>query len=151
MSRHITLVGEGGVEPPPSCLDRNLNPARLPIPPLARAEPRDASKRPVTGPDGRVRAGAARMGRAGSTTRDRKVTLRSQPYDAVFSPTAGRPRPSPTGRSCPTGTVPPVTARPPTGAAIFCLQDVIWPSVQLLPFDLATTVHATPLRIDVEM
>ncbi len=30
------LVGEGGLEPPQSCLHRNLNPARLPIPPLAR-------------------------------------------------------------------------------------------------------------------
>ncbi len=30
-------VGEGGVEPPPGCPDRILNPARLPIPPLARA------------------------------------------------------------------------------------------------------------------
>jgi site-specific DNA recombinase len=36
-SSKTTLVGEGGVEPPPSCLDRILNPARLPIPPLARA------------------------------------------------------------------------------------------------------------------
>jgi hypothetical protein len=31
-------VGEGGVEPPPGCPDRILNPARLPIPPLARVE-----------------------------------------------------------------------------------------------------------------
>ena len=29
-------VGEGGLEPPRSCDHRNLNPARLPIPPLAR-------------------------------------------------------------------------------------------------------------------
>ncbi len=38
-----TLVGEGGVEPPPGCPDRILNPARLPFPPLARERP-DASK-----------------------------------------------------------------------------------------------------------
>ena len=31
------LVGEGGLEPPRPCGHRNLNPARLPIPPLARA------------------------------------------------------------------------------------------------------------------
>jgi hypothetical protein len=37
-SSNAALVGEGGVEPPPSCLDRILNPARLPIPPLARGE-----------------------------------------------------------------------------------------------------------------
>src|ERR1700722_6239960 len=30
------LVGEGGLEPPRPCGHRNLNPARLPIPPLAR-------------------------------------------------------------------------------------------------------------------
>jgi hypothetical protein len=31
------LVGEGGLEPPHPFGHRNLNPARLPIPPLARA------------------------------------------------------------------------------------------------------------------
>src|SRR5207248_10868667 len=30
------VVGEGGLEPPRSFEHRNLNPARLPIPPLAR-------------------------------------------------------------------------------------------------------------------
>ncbi len=30
------LVGEGGLEPPRGCPHRNLNPARLPIPPLAQ-------------------------------------------------------------------------------------------------------------------
>jgi hypothetical protein len=30
-------VGEGGLEPPRGCPHRNLNPARLPIPPLARS------------------------------------------------------------------------------------------------------------------
>jgi hypothetical protein len=33
----MTLVGEGGLEPPHPFGHRNLNPARLPIPPLARA------------------------------------------------------------------------------------------------------------------
>src|SRR5579862_2548548 len=37
MTRDITLVGEGGLEPPHPFGHRNLNPARLPIPPLARA------------------------------------------------------------------------------------------------------------------
>ncbi len=32
----ITVVGEGGLEPPHPFGHRNLNPARLPIPPLAR-------------------------------------------------------------------------------------------------------------------
>ena len=32
------LVGEGGLEPPHPFGHRNLNPARLPIPPLARVE-----------------------------------------------------------------------------------------------------------------
>ncbi len=36
MEAPAALVGEGGVEPPRSCDHRNLNPARLPIPPLAR-------------------------------------------------------------------------------------------------------------------
>ena len=30
-------VGEGGLEPPRPCGHRNLNPARLPIPPLAQS------------------------------------------------------------------------------------------------------------------
>jgi site-specific DNA recombinase len=34
------LVGEGGLEPPRPCGHRNLNPARLPIPPLARVSQR---------------------------------------------------------------------------------------------------------------
>ena len=34
-----TTVGEGGLEPPRSCDHRNLNPARLPIPPRARGNP----------------------------------------------------------------------------------------------------------------
>ena len=34
--RRSRAVGEGGVEPPRPCGHRNLNPARLPIPPLAR-------------------------------------------------------------------------------------------------------------------
>ena len=34
------LVGEGGLEPPHPFGHRNLNPARLPIPPLARVEQR---------------------------------------------------------------------------------------------------------------
>ena len=33
------LVGEGGLEPPRPFEHWNLNPARLPIPPLARVEP----------------------------------------------------------------------------------------------------------------
>ena len=33
-------VGEGGLEPPRPCGHRNLNPARLPIPPLARGRNR---------------------------------------------------------------------------------------------------------------
>src|ERR1700722_7415318 len=37
MIRDITTVGEGGLEPPHPFGHRNLNPARLPIPPLARA------------------------------------------------------------------------------------------------------------------
>ena len=36
MSRSRTVVGEGGLEPPHPFGHRNLNPARLPIPPLAR-------------------------------------------------------------------------------------------------------------------
>ncbi len=36
--RRSEVVGEGGVEPPRPCGHRNLNPARLPIPPLARGE-----------------------------------------------------------------------------------------------------------------
>jgi hypothetical protein len=36
MIRDITAVGEGGLEPPHPFGHRNLNPARLPIPPLAR-------------------------------------------------------------------------------------------------------------------
>jgi hypothetical protein len=35
-SSNGTLVGERGLEPPRGCPHRNLNPARLPIPPLAR-------------------------------------------------------------------------------------------------------------------
>ena len=35
--QHFYLVGEGGLEPPRPFGHRNLNPARLPIPPLARA------------------------------------------------------------------------------------------------------------------
>ena len=38
MSRDITFVGEGGLEPPHPFGHRNLNPPRLPIPPLARVE-----------------------------------------------------------------------------------------------------------------
>ena len=45
-------VGEGGLEPPRSCDHRNLNPARLPIPPLARTDP-DRTRRPATS-DSRV-------------------------------------------------------------------------------------------------
>src|SRR5204863_2498607 len=33
---YVLAVGEGGVEPPRPCGHRILNPARLPIPPLAR-------------------------------------------------------------------------------------------------------------------
>src|SRR6266536_5925639 len=36
-------VGEGGLEPPRPCGHRNLNPARLPIPPLARGTASDCS------------------------------------------------------------------------------------------------------------
>ena len=38
---HFTpnVVGEGGLEPPRPFEHWNLNPARLPIPPLARVEP----------------------------------------------------------------------------------------------------------------
>ena len=36
-SNESRLVGEGGLEPPRPCGHRNLNPARLPIPPLARS------------------------------------------------------------------------------------------------------------------
>ncbi len=32
---------ERGLEPPPSYLDKNLNLARLPIPPLGRVRPRE--------------------------------------------------------------------------------------------------------------
>src|ERR1700722_4117988 len=39
-SRLRRLVGEGGLEPPHPYGHRNLNPARLPIPPLARVEQR---------------------------------------------------------------------------------------------------------------
>src|SRR5271156_6606611 len=35
-ARWRTVVGEGGLEPPHPFGHRNLNPARLPIPPLAR-------------------------------------------------------------------------------------------------------------------
>ena len=35
--RVVVVVGEGGLEPPHPFGHRNLNPARLPIPPLARA------------------------------------------------------------------------------------------------------------------
>ena len=38
MSRDITLVREGGLEPPRPYGHRNLYPARLPIPPLARVK-----------------------------------------------------------------------------------------------------------------
>ena len=34
----VQPVGEGGLEPPHPFGHRNLNPARLPIPPLARVE-----------------------------------------------------------------------------------------------------------------
>src|SRR6187200_52554 len=37
-TRTARLVGEGGVEPPRPFGHRNLNPARLPIPPLARGD-----------------------------------------------------------------------------------------------------------------
>src|SRR5713226_105205 len=50
----VEPVGEGGVEPPPGCPDRILNPARLPIPPLARERP-DASKWAGGRPRGMVR------------------------------------------------------------------------------------------------
>jgi hypothetical protein len=40
MSRDITLVREEGLEPSRPLGHRNLNPARLPIPPLARVEPK---------------------------------------------------------------------------------------------------------------
>ena len=36
MSRDITIVREGGLEPPHPYGHRHLKPARLPIPPLAR-------------------------------------------------------------------------------------------------------------------
>ena len=36
VSARVTTVREGGLEPPRPCGHRNLNPARLPIPPLAR-------------------------------------------------------------------------------------------------------------------
>src|ERR671917_174200 len=46
----FTLVGEGGLEPPRPFGHRNLNPARLPIPPLARATgPRVAEAQAVVG------------------------------------------------------------------------------------------------------
>ncbi len=35
LMRYLDLVGEGGLEPPRPYGHRNLNPARLPIPPLA--------------------------------------------------------------------------------------------------------------------
>lgn len=38
MSRDITRVREEGLEPSRPCGHRNLNPARLPIPPLARVD-----------------------------------------------------------------------------------------------------------------
>ena len=51
------MVREGGLEPPHPCGHRNLNPARLPIPPLPRSERQDRTSR-----DLHVSAG----GRAGS-------------------------------------------------------------------------------------
>jgi site-specific DNA recombinase len=45
-----SYVGEGGLEPPRPCGHRNLNPARLPIPPLARAAAGEGSRsRPPPG------------------------------------------------------------------------------------------------------
>ena len=40
----VVVVGEGGLEPPRPFGHRNLNPARLPIPPLARATARGYPK-----------------------------------------------------------------------------------------------------------
>src|SRR5579884_1540237 len=55
--RPTAPVGEGGLEPPRPCGHRNLNPARLPIPPLARVEPSGYRFRGrVPGPPG-VRVG----------------------------------------------------------------------------------------------
>src|SRR5437879_4216588 len=50
MSR--TTAGEGGLEPPRPCGHRNLNPARLPIPPLARSEAEVTLADPPTRKDG---------------------------------------------------------------------------------------------------
>src|SRR5207248_6734128 len=50
VSRDITRVGEGGLEPPHPFGHRNLNPARLPIPPLARVARGDASLSRVADP-----------------------------------------------------------------------------------------------------
>ena len=46
---------------------------------------------------------------------------------------------------------PPEVARPVEGATMFTVQDVIWPSTQLLPVVLANTVSAFPFTMDVEM
>ena len=44
----------------------------------------------------------------------------------------------------------PAVASPPSAVTIFCLQEVMLPSVQLLPLDLATTGYALAVH-DVEM
>ena len=44
------VVGEGGLEPPRPFGHRNLNPARLPIPPLARVSPRTLPDAPSPAP-----------------------------------------------------------------------------------------------------
>ena len=61
--RRWQVVGEGGVEPPRPCGHRNLNPARLPIPPLARGGTNRSSRPagfpgevPGRGVRGRIRA-----------------------------------------------------------------------------------------------
>src|ERR1039458_4111119 len=53
-ARHHSFVGEGGLEPPRPCGHRNLNPARLPIPPLARC--RDDSRGSWVTPARRLRS-----------------------------------------------------------------------------------------------
>src|SRR6266700_7544862 len=51
----MLAVGEGELEPPRPFGPRNLNPARLPIPPLARARPDCSTGMSATSPTGGVR------------------------------------------------------------------------------------------------
>src|SRR5580765_6146308 len=67
------LVRKGGVEPPRGCPHRNLNPARLPIPPLPLGEP---GRYPMA-------AGAVKAGRRPRSCRGGRTFAREHALDGL--------------------------------------------------------------------